>query len=66
MTGQQFDDRIDAIVSGPAEMQGDEGRVKQQDINQVIAAEKWQATKAAAKKPNRGLRRSKMIQPGMI
>ncbi|RLS53627.1 MAG: hypothetical protein DWH91_14000 [Planctomycetota bacterium] len=51
-------------ASGPAEAHGDSGGVKQHSLPDQIAAERFLASKQAAKSKSRGIRFSKLAPPG--
>jgi hypothetical protein len=56
-----------AALAGPAEMQGDAGRVKQHSIADLIAADRYMAAKCAvtSTSPRRGIRFTKLVPPGI-
>ena len=61
------DDLADSIrqnAQGPARVQGDAGSVEQHSLADQIAADKYLASKEAAKLPSRGLRFNRFIPPG--
>lgn len=58
-------ERIAEIAAGPAEVQGDQGRVKQQSIQDVIAADRYAKAQEGVSKNNFGMRRRKIVNPGM-
>jgi len=51
-------------AAGPKRAQGDSGSVEQHDLKDQIEADKYLASKDAVKKPNRGLRLTKIVPPG--
>jgi len=51
-------------ASGPAEAHGDSGGVKQHPLPDQIVAERFLASKQAAKSRSRGIRFSKLAPPG--
>jgi hypothetical protein len=55
--------RIDAVAAGPAEVQGDSGRVKQQPLPDLLQVDHHEAGKRAAKRRGFGLRFAR-ITPG--
>lgn len=61
---EDLKDAIAANANGPAEVQGDEGRVKQHPLPDQILADQHLKRNAAAKKPHRGVRFTKLISPG--
>jgi len=61
------DDLQDAIrenAQGPAKASGDSGSVEQHKIPHQIAADKYIASKEAAKSKGRGLVFNKLVPPG--
>lgn len=64
MPEQPLDDIIHENARGPAEAHGDSGGVKQHSLKDQIQADRYLASKQAAKKKSRGLRFSKLSPPG--
>ena len=60
----ELDDTIAENAKGPAKVAGDAGSVEQHPLPDQIEADRYLASKAAAKKPKRGLRFSKLVPPG--
>lgn len=61
------DDLEDAIrdnAAGPARVAGDAGTVEQHPLSEQIEADRYLASKDAAKKPSRGLRLNKFVPSG--
>lgn len=54
------------VAQAPAEIQGDAGRVKEQSLSDLIAAEKYLRGKSAAATPRRGLRFTQISPPGAV
>ena len=59
-----LDDAIEQNAKGPAKASGDAGSVEQHKLAEQIEADRYLASKDAAKKPNRGLRFNKLVPPG--
>ena len=57
-------DAITQNATGPAEAQGDSGRVKQHGLQDQIAADRYLASKAAARSPGLGLTIRQIVPPG--
>jgi hypothetical protein len=57
-------DAIRENAAGPAKASGDSISVEQHSIQDQIAADRYLASKAAAKQPHRGLRFSRIVPPG--
>jgi len=53
-------------AAGPKRAQGDSGSVEQHDLKDQIEADKYLASKNGVKKPNRGLRLTKIVPPGAV
>jgi hypothetical protein len=58
--------QIGTTATGPAEVEGDAGKVVAQPISALIAADRYQKAAAAMANPSRGLRITKLIPPGPI
>lgn len=61
---EELKDTIKTAAASPAEVEGDSGRVKQQPIADMIAADRYYKSCEAATKKHRGLRFAKMVSPG--
>ena len=59
-----LDDTIEQNAKGPAKASGDAGAVEQHSLPDQIEADRYLASKEAAKKPQRGLRFNKLVPPG--
>lgn len=59
-----IEDKIRENAAGPAKVSGDAGSVEQHKLAEQIEADRYLASKKAAKKPNRGLRFTKLVPPG--
>jgi hypothetical protein len=57
-------DAIRENAAGPVQASGDSISVEQHSIQDQIAADRYLASKAAAKQPHRGLRFSRIVPPG--
>jgi hypothetical protein len=53
-------------AQGPARAQGDSGSVQQHALKDQVEADRYLASKQAAKKPKRGLQFSKLVPPGSV
>ncbi len=60
----ELDDAIEQNAKGPAKASGDTGSVEQHKLAEQIEADRYLASKEAAKKPHRGLRFNKLVPPG--
>jgi len=60
----ELDDAIRENAQGPAKAAGDSGSVEQHKLPDQIAADKYLASKEAAKSKTRGLRFNKLVPPG--
>jgi hypothetical protein len=61
-----LEDRINTVASGPAEVSGDAGTVKQHDLEDLIKADQHLQGQTAAAKAHRGLRLTKLVPPGTV
>lgn len=59
----ELDDTIEQNAKGPAKASGDAGSVEQHSLPDQIEADRYLASKEAAKKPQRGLRFNKLVPP---
>jgi hypothetical protein len=59
-----LDDMIRENARGPAKAAGDSGSIEQHKLADQIAADKYLASKAAAKSKRRGLTLNKFVPPG--
>jgi hypothetical protein len=57
-------DTIRQNAQGPAKVAGDAGSVEQHSLAEQIDADKYLASKEAAKSKRRGLRFNKLVPPG--
>jgi hypothetical protein len=60
----ELDDTIRDNAQGPAKASGDTGSVEQHKLPDQIAADKYLASKEAAKSKRRGLGFNKLVPPG--
>ena len=60
----ELDNAIMENAKGPAKVEGDAGSVEQHSLRDQIDADRYLASKEAARKRNRGLRFSKLVPPG--
>lgn len=60
----ELDDLILQNASGPAKAAGDAGSIEQHSLADQIEADKYLASKQAAKSKSRGLRFNKLVPPG--
>jgi hypothetical protein len=61
---EQLTEQIRENASGPRRASGDSGSVDQHSLTQQIAADRYLASKDAAKRKGMGIRVGKMIPPG--
>ena len=59
-----LDETIEQNAKGPAKASGDAGSVEQHPLPDQIEADRYLASKEAAKQPQRGLRFNKLVPPG--
>lgn len=59
-----LDQSIRDNAQGPAEAHGDSGGIKQHSLKDQIEADRYLASKQAAKSKSRGLRLTKLAPPG--
>ncbi len=61
---EELDDTIRQNAQGPAKAAGDAGSVEQHKLPDQIAADRYLASKEAAKSKRRGLLFNKLVPPG--
>ena len=61
---EDLEAKIRENAAGPARVSGDAGSVEQHSLSDQIAADRYLASKDAAKKSSRGLRLNKFIPSG--
>lgn len=61
---EDLTDAIKQNADGPKRAQGDAGSVEQHDLKDQIEADKYLASKEAAKNPAKALARVKIVPPG--
>jgi len=61
---EDLTDAIKQNAEGPKRAQGDAGSVEQHDLQDQIEADKYLASKEAAKNPAKALARVKIVPPG--
>ncbi len=64
MSDESIEQSIRDNAAGPAEAHGDSGGMKQHSLKDQIEADRYLASKEAAKKKHRGLRLSRISPPG--
>jgi hypothetical protein len=64
MSDHNLEDAIRENAEGPAKAAGDSGSMEQHKLPDQIAADKYLASKEAAKSKSRGLRFNKLVPPG--
>ena len=61
---EQLEDNIRENARGPKRARGDSGEVEQHSLTEQMAADRYLASKEAAKRKGLGIRVGKMIPPG--
>ena len=61
---ENLDTQIRDNAAGPKKATGDSGSVEQHSLNDQIAADRYLASKKAAKSRGLGIRLSKLVPPG--
>lgn len=62
----ELDDTIRQNAQGPAKAAGDAGSVEQHKLTDQIEADRYLASKTAAKSKSRGLAFNKFVPPGTV
>lgn len=63
---EEIEDAIEDAAITPKSVEGDEGKVTARDIDELIKADEYLASKTAMRKKGKGIRFSKMIPPGSL
>ena len=61
---ENLDTQISENAAGPKKATGDSGSVEQHPLNDQIAADRYLASKQAARSRGLGIRMSKLVPPG--
>ena len=61
---EELEQTIRENAQGPAEAQGDSGRVKQHSLGDQIEADRYLSAKQAARSKTLGLRMTRIVPPG--
>jgi len=61
---EELEQTIRENVQGPAEAQGDAGRMRQHSLSDQIAADRYLEGKKAARKKGLGVATKKLVPPG--
>jgi hypothetical protein len=61
-----LDDKISEVASGPAKVSGDAGSVEQQNLKDLIEADKYIAQKAAGRGRGLGIKLRQLVPPGAV
>jgi len=63
-TSPNLDQSIADNAAGPKRAQGDSGSIEQHSLKDQVEADRYLASKEAAKRPDRGLRMNRLAPPG--
>jgi hypothetical protein len=61
-----IEDKINEVASGPSKASGDAGSVEQQNLKDLVEADKYLANKSASRQRGLGIRRVKLVPPGAV
>jgi hypothetical protein len=61
---EDLEDTIRENAAGPAEAQGDSGRVRQHGLADQVAADRYLESKKASRKKGLGVATKKLVPPG--
>jgi hypothetical protein len=61
---EKLEDAIRENAKGPAKAAGDSGSIEQHPLREQVEADRYLASKKAAKSKGLGLRRTKLVPPG--
>ena len=61
-----LDDKISEVANGPSKASGDAGSIEQQNLKDLIEADKYLANKIASRGRGLGIKRVKLVPPGAV
>ena len=61
-----LEDKINEVANGPAKAAGDAGSVEQQNLKDLVEADKYLAQKNASQGRSLGIKRVQLIPPGAV
>ena len=61
-----LEDKINEVANGPAKATGDAGSVEQQNLKDLVEADKYLAQKNASGGRSLGIKRVQLIPPGAV
>ena len=61
-----LEDKINDVANGPAKASGDAGSVEQQNLKDLVEADKYLANKSASRGRGLGIKRVKLVPPGAV
>ena len=61
-----LEDKISEVAQGPAKASGDAGSVEQQNLKDLIEADKYLAQKNASRRRGLGIKQVQLIPPGAV
>ena len=61
-----LEDKINEVAGGPAKVSGDAGSVEQQNLKDLVEADKYLAQKNASRGRGLGIKRVQLIPPGAV
>jgi hypothetical protein len=61
-----IEDKINEVAQGPAKASGDAGAVEQQNLKDLIEADKYLAQKNASRRRGLGIKHVQLIPPGAV
>ena len=61
-----LDNKINEVANGPSKASGDAGSVEQQNLKDLIEADKYLANKSASRGRGLGIKRVQLIPPGAV
>ena len=61
-----IEDKINEVAQGPAKASGDAGSVEQQNLKDLIEADKYLANKRVSQARGLGIKRVQLIPPGAV
>ena len=61
-----IEDKINEVANGPAKATGDAGSVEQQNLKDLVEADKYLANKNASHRQGLGIKRVQLIPPGAV
>ena len=61
-----LEDKISEVANGPSKASGDAGSIEQQNLKDLVEADKYLANKSASRGQGLGIKRVKLVPPAAV